>query len=111
MLFLTGGGGYIRDITVLFWCGAFVHDFGLKLWTASLILRGKLLYVKDYADAKFGCVPMAFHFLCHYRARELPGRGTKGLPPKPLIHTPLYSGGKLWVAQLRHLGFFSLRNV
>ena len=23
------------------------------------------IYVKDYADAKIGCVPVAFHFLCH----------------------------------------------
>ena len=33
-----------------------------------------LIYVKDYADAKFGCVPVAFHFLWHYRPRELSGR-------------------------------------
>ena len=58
------------------------------------------IYVKDYADVKFGCVPVAQPKTCHYRPRELPG-----------IHTPLYSGGKLWVAQPRHPGFFGLRNV
>ena len=34
------------------------------------------IYVKDYADAKFGCVPVAQPKICHYRPRELPGRGT-----------------------------------
>ncbi len=43
------------------------------------------IYVKDYADAKFGCVPVAQPKTCHY-------------------------GGKFWVAQLRHLGFFGLRS-
>ncbi len=51
-----------------------------------------LINVKDYVDAKFGCVPLAFHFLCHYKPRELPG-------------------GKFLVAQPRHPGFFGLRNV
>ncbi len=37
-----------------------------------------LIYVKDYADAKFGCVPVAQPKTCHCRPRELPGRGTKG---------------------------------
>ena len=37
-----------------------------------------LIYVKDYADAKFGCVPVAQPKTCHYRPRELPGRDTKG---------------------------------
>ncbi len=32
------------------------------------------------------------------------------LPPKPLIHSPLSCGGKFWVAQPRHIGFFGLRN-
>ncbi len=32
-----------------------------------------LIYVKDYADAKFGCVPVAQPKTCHYRPRELPG--------------------------------------
>ncbi len=59
------------------------------------------MYVKDYADAKFGCVPVAQPKTGHYRPRELPGRGTKG--PEPLIY-------KFWVAQPRHLGFFGLRN-
>ncbi len=36
------------------------------------------IYVKDYADANFGCVLVARHLLCHYRPRELPWRGTKG---------------------------------
>ena len=36
------------------------------------------IYVKDYADAKFGCVPVAQPKTCHYRPRELPGRSTKG---------------------------------
>ncbi len=31
-----------------------------------------------------------------------------GYCPKPLIHTLLYSGGKFWVAQRRHLGFSTL---
>ncbi len=67
-----------------------------------------LIYVKDYADAKFGCVPVDFHFLCHYRPRELPGRGTKGLA----LHKPsLPYGGKFTVAQQRHPGFFGLCNV
>ncbi len=30
-------------------------------------------------------------------------------PPKPLIHTPLYSGGKFWVAPPGHTPFFALR--
>ncbi len=67
--------------------------------------------VKDYADAKFGCVPVECHLLCHYRPRELAGRGTKGpgIPRTSHIH-PLPYGGKFWVAQPRHLGFFGLRN-
>ncbi len=36
------------------------------------------IYVKDYADSKFGYVPVAFYFLCHYRPRELPGRKKQG---------------------------------
>ena len=36
------------------------------------------LYVKDYADAKFECVPVAQPKTCHYRPREVHGRGTKG---------------------------------
>ncbi len=35
------------------------------------------IYVKDYADAKFGCVPVAQPKTCHCGPRELPGRGTK----------------------------------
>ena len=52
-----------------------------------------LIYVKDYADAKFGCVPVALPKTCHYRPREL------------------HYGGKFWVAQPRHPAFFDLRNV
>ena len=33
------------------------------------------------------------------------------LTPKPYIHPPLPYGGKFWVAQPRHPGFFGLRNV
>ena len=31
------------------------------------------IYVKDYADVKIGCVPVACHLPCHYRPRELSG--------------------------------------
>ncbi len=41
-------------------------------------MAGVKIYVKDYADAKFGCFPVAQPNTCHYRPRELPGRGTKG---------------------------------
>ncbi len=36
------------------------------------------IHVRDYADAKIGCVRAAFHLLCNYMPRELPGSGTKG---------------------------------
>ncbi len=42
------------------------------------IVTGLWIYVRDYADAKIGCVPVACHLLCSYMPRELPGRGTKG---------------------------------
>ena len=60
------------------------------------------IYVKDYADTKFGCVPVAFHLLCYYRPRELPGRGDTDTA------TDMYV---LWVAQPRHPEFFGLYNV
>ena len=50
---------------------------------ASFGLVNFLIYVKDYADAKFGCVPVAQPKTCHYRPRELPGRGT----PQSLSYT------------------------
>ncbi len=50
-----------------------------------------LIYVKDYADAKFGCVPVACHFLCHYMPRDLPGRGSYTIPC-PVV-------ASFWVAQ------------
>ncbi len=113
------------------------------IWVYCVKHRGKgkntgnitdLIYVKDYADAKFGCLPVVQTKTCHYRPRELPGMGTKGpgiprdlpsfstflrfllptlhsLAPKPYIHPPLAYGGKFWVAQPRHPGFFGLRNV
>ncbi len=60
--------------------------FNLLIWADNHSWHAGELYVKDYADAKFGCVPVAFHLLCHY-------------------------GGKFWVVQPRHPWFFSLRNV
>ncbi len=58
-----------------------VHSAGQSAWFNNSSLRSlSKIYVKDYADAKIECVPVAFHFLCHFRPRELPGRGTKGLP-------------------------------
>ena len=39
---------------------------------------------------------MVFHLLCNYMPRTLPEKVT------------LYCGGKFWVAQLIHLGFFAL---
>ncbi len=35
-----------------------------------------LIYVRDYVDAKIGCVPVAYYLLCNCMPRELPGRGT-----------------------------------
>ena len=32
-----------------------------------------VIYVKDYADGKFGCFPVAQPKTCHCRPRELPG--------------------------------------
>ena len=66
--------------------------FGFILLVPSLSCVG--YNVKDYADAKFGWVPVACHLLCHYRPRELHGRG--------IIHPPLAYGGTFWVAQPRH---------
>ncbi len=130
-------------LTQWVWTLPFVDE--LPLNNRHRIQGQRSIYVKDYADAKFGCVPVAQPKTCHYRPRELPGRGTKGpgiprhlpgkgteaqtwlrafstflrfllptlhsLPPKPYIHPPLPYGGKFWVAQPGHPGFFGLRNV
>ncbi len=64
------------------------------------------IYVRDYADAKIGCVPEACHLLCYHLPRELPESLVLGGVP---IHTLLYCGGKLWVAPPGHTQFFTLR--
>ncbi len=69
---------------------SFCHITVLRAWTIvddshtihhlieTFVGKGppRLIYVKDYADAKFGCVPVAQPKTCHCGPRELPGRGT-----------------------------------
>ncbi len=67
-----------RHISIIF-CGTSPHIF---LFLCSGVKA--TIYVKDYADAKFGCVSVAKPKTCHYRPRELPGRDTKG-PGTPRV--------------------------
>ena len=60
----------------------------MSLFTRVWILSAVRIYVKDYADVKFGCVPVAQPKTCHYRPRELPGRGTKGQAMGCATETP-----------------------
>ncbi len=47
------------------------------------------IYIRDFSNAKIGCVPVAFLLLCNYMPSELPGMGTKGYGmPRDIIHTP-----------------------
>ena len=67
-------GHYPAKLLKHFWFAQNVFTFFSVNW----LLSG-FLHVKDYADTKFGCVPVACHLLCPYRPRELPGRSIKGL--------------------------------
>ncbi len=89
------------------------HTFMVVL----LLFANWLIYVRDYADSKIGCVPWVLRlitkesvcisiYICPWQDPIQFGMNSPGL-----IHTPLSCDGKFWIAQLGHLGFFSLRNV
>ena len=75
---------------------------GLKLPTLEMLGMSKIMRTQNLGVPRWrstSCATIGPETCLH------------SLTPKPYIHPPLPYGGKFWVAQLRHPGFFGLRNV